>query len=382
MGVDLMPRSVDYLLFGGGPASATAAATLRAEGTTGSTLLLSNEELPPYYRPPLSKQFLLGSSDVESLYVHRESFYHEHDIELLLNTSVMAVNTENQSVTTDTGEHIHYRKLLIATGARPKPLLIPGVDLGGVYYLRRKTDSEAIQKAALSGAKNAVVVGAGFQGMEIAMSLMALGIYTTVIEVEAQVLKQLGSSAVSDYFKQHVEGQGAFVLLADKPLAFHGDGKIQEVETVSGRRILCDLVIISVGVAPNTEFLEGSGILLEDGPVVVDEQLRASVPNIYAAGDVTSFYDPVFSRRHHIEHWDNSVKQGRLAAKNMAERRLRYDDVSYFFCDIGDISFSIIGDPEEGDELIGRGALEEKSLALFYLKEGVPHALFSVGRPT
>jgi NADPH-dependent 2,4-dienoyl-CoA reductase/sulfur reductase-like enzyme len=147
-------------------------------------------------------------------------------------------------------------------------------------------------------------------------------------------------------------------------------------------RILCDLVVISVGVAPNTEFLEGGGLLLEDGLVVGDEQLCASVPNIYAAGDVTSFYDPVFARRRHIEHWDNSVKQGRLAAKNMAERRLRYDDVSYFFCDIGDISFSIIGDPEEGDELIGRGALEEKSLALFYLKEGVPHALFSVGRPT
>jgi NADPH-dependent 2,4-dienoyl-CoA reductase/sulfur reductase-like enzyme/predicted acylesterase/phospholipase RssA len=376
-----MPRNVDYLLLGGGLASATAAATLRTEGATGSILLLSNEELLPYYRPPLSKQFLLGLSDVESLYVHPESFYREHDIELLLSTPVMAVNKENHSVTTVPGEQIHYRKLLIATGARPKPLTVPGADLKGVHYLRRKTECEAIQQAALSGAKKAVVVGAGFLGMEITMSLITLGIHVTVIEAESQVLKHLGSSSVSDYFKQHAETHGAFVLSGDKPHAFHGNGKIQEVETVSGRRIQCDLVVISVGVTPNTEFLEGSGILLENGLVVVDDQLRASLPNIYAAGDVTSFYDPVFARRRHIEHWDNSMKQGRLAAKNMAERRLRYDDVSYFFCDIGDISFSVIGDPEEGDERIGRGALEDKSLALFYLKEGVPRALFSVGRP-
>jgi NTE family protein len=376
-----MPRDVDYLLLGGGLASATAAATLRAEGASGSILLLSNEELLPYYRPPLSKQFLLGSGDVESLYVHPERFYRDHDIGLLLSTPVMAVNPENQSVATETGKQIHYRKLLIATGARPKPLAIPGVDLSGVYYLRRKTECEAIQNAALSGAKTAVVVGAGFLGMEIAMSLTALGIHVTIIEAETQVLKHLGSLAVSGYFKQHAETLGAFVLSGDKPRAFHGNGKIQEVETVSGRRIPCDLVVISVGVTPNTECLEGSGILLENGLVVVDEQLRANVPDIYAAGDVTSFYDPVFARRRHIEHWDNSVKQGRLAAKNMAERRLRYDDVSYFFCDIGDISFSVVGDPKEGDEQIGRGALEDKSLALFYLKEGVPRALFSVGRP-
>ena len=376
-----MPKNVDYLLLGGGLASATAAATLRTEGATGSISLLSNEELPPYYRPPLSKRFLLGSGDAESLYINPESFYREHDIELVLNTPVMAVNTEDQSVTTTTGERIRYGKLLIATGARSKPLVIPGADLQGVHYLRRKTECEAIQKAALAGAKTAVVVGAGFQGMEITMSLMALGIHVTVIEAEERVFKHLGSVAISDYFRRHAESQGASVLSGDKPRAFHGNGNIQEVETVSGRRIPCDMAVISIGVMPNTEFLQGSGIVLENGLVVVDEQLRTNVPNIYAAGDVTSFYDPVFARRRHIEHLDNSVKQGRLAAKNMVERRLRYDDVSYFFCDIGDISFSVIGDPEEGDELICRGALEDKSLALFYLKEGVARALFSVGRP-
>ena len=378
-----MPRHIDYLLLGGGLASATAAATLRAEGATGSILLLSNEELAPYYRPPLSKQFLLGFADVESLYIHPKSFYREQDIGLLLNTSVVAANNGEQIVTTSAGEQIRYSKLLIATGVRPKPIQIPGASLEGIHYLRRKTECEAIRYAVSSGAKNAVVVGASFQGMEIAMSLIALDVHVTIIEADAKVLKQLASPAVSDYFRQYAESQGARVLVADAPLAFYGNKQVEQVETVSGRRIRCDLVVISIGVTPNTDFLEGSGILLDDdGLVVVDDQLRTNAPNVYAAGDVTSFYDPVFACRRHIEHWDNSVKQGRLAAKNMAGCRLRYDDVSYFFCDIGNISFTVIGDPETDTEQILRGSPEDKSVALFYLKDDVPRALFSIGRPT
>jgi NADPH-dependent 2,4-dienoyl-CoA reductase/sulfur reductase-like enzyme/predicted acylesterase/phospholipase RssA len=381
-GIFWMPRDIDYLLLGGGLASATAAATLRTEGTPGSIVLLSNEEVPPYYRSPLSKQFLLGSRDVESLYIRPERFYRERDIELLLNTPVAALNTEAQSVTTGAGEQIRYGQLLIATGVRPKPLPIPGVILDGVHYLNRKTECEAIRQAVSSGAKNAVVVGADFRGMEIAMSLIALGAHVTIIEADAKVLKELASPVVSDYFKQYVESCGALVLVADTPLAFHGNMQLQEVETVSGRRIQCDLAVVSIGAMPNTEFLDGSGILMEDdGLVVVDDQLRTNAPNVYAAGDVTSFYDPVFARRRHIEHADNSLKQGRLAAKNMAGRRLRYDDVSYFYCEVGDIGFSVIGDPEEDSEQIWRGPLEDKSAALFYLKENIPRALLSIGRP-
>jgi NADPH-dependent 2,4-dienoyl-CoA reductase/sulfur reductase-like enzyme/predicted acylesterase/phospholipase RssA len=377
-----MPRNIDFLLLGGGLASATAAAALRAEGMPGSILLLSNEEVPPYYRPPLSKQYLLGARDVDSLYIRPERFYHEQDIELLLNAPVAAVNTEQQTATTSTGEQIQYGHLLIATGVRPKPLLIPGASLRGVHYLHRKTECEAIRQAVSSGAKNVVVVGAGCRGMEIAMSLITLGTHVTIIETDAKVLKELASPFVSDYFKQYAESRGALVLVADTAVAFHGNKKLQEVETVSRGRIPCDLAVVSVGSVPNTEFLDGSGVLLEDGGlIVVDDQLRTNAPNVYAAGDVTSFYDPVFARRRHIEHSDNSAKQGRLAAKNMAGRRLRYDDVSYFFADIGDIGFSVIGDPEEDDEQIWRGPLEDKSAALFYLKDDVPRALLSIGRP-
>ncbi len=163
--------------------------------------------------------------------------------------------------------------------------------------------------------------------------------------------------------------------------AIYGTGRIREVETASGMRLPCDLLIVGIGVVPATDFLTGSGLALDDGLIVVVDQLRTSAPNVFAAGDVTSFHDPVFASRRHIEHWDNATKQGRLAALNMLGRRMRYDEVSYFFCDVGDISFSMLGAPEEGREHIVRGSLAEKSCALFYLRDNVPRALFSVGRP-
>ncbi len=374
-------REANYLLVGGGLASVTAAATLRTEGAAGSILILSAEDIAPYHRPPLSKQFLLGSGDEASLYLQPESFYRDKAIGLALNTPVAAVNPGRRTVTTAQGEEIGYGQLLIATGSRPKPLLAPGADLKGVHYLRSRNDCEAIRRTVAAGAKNAVVIGGGFLGMEIAMSLIALGMHVTVVEVRDRVLPDLESSAVSEYFQRHAEEQGASFLLSDAPTALHGDDHVREVQTRSGQRLPCDLAVISIGVLPNTEFLEGSGVALDQGLIVVDELLRTSAPDVFAAGDPTSFYDPVFARRRHIEHWDNAVKQGRLAAKNMLGRRMRYDEVSYFYCDVGDISFSVLGAPEEGDERIRRGSIKEKSLALFYLKDDVPRALFSVGRP-
>ena len=184
----------------------------------------------------------------------------------------------------------------------------------------------------------------------------------------------------SAYVRDYAEHLGITVLLNDTAAALHGKDKVQEVETASGRRIPSDLVVAAMGVTPASEFLAGSGIALEDGYIAVDERLRTSAPNVYAAGDVTAFYDPVFARRRHIEHWDNAVKQGRLAALNMLGRRLRYEEVSYFFSDVGDLSFVVLGAPEEGHEWIERGSIDTQSYALFYLKNNVLRALFSMGR--
>ncbi|MBC7202827.1 MAG: FAD-dependent oxidoreductase [Pusillimonas sp.] len=376
----LQPRHIDFLLVGGGVAGAFAAETLRAEGATGSILILSQEDVPPYHRPPLSKQMLLDADNEGQIFVHPESFYRDNAIDMQLSTRVISVDPQNYMITTAAGERIHYGRLLIATGATPRPLLVPGADVAGVYTLRQKADAEMVRQAAAK-ARRAVMLGDSFLGMEIAMSLVERGLEVTIIEFGARLLPHLESADLSAYFQRYAESRGVSVLLNETAAAFHGQGRVQELETTSGRRIPCELVVISIGVVPATEFLRNSGIALDDGRVVVDELMGTTMPDVFAAGDVTTFYDPVFARRRHIEHWDNAVKQGRLAARNMMGRRLRYDEVSYFFCEIGEIAFNMLGWPAEAEERIGRGAIETRSFALFYLKGDVPRALFSMGRP-
>jgi NADPH-dependent 2,4-dienoyl-CoA reductase/sulfur reductase-like enzyme/predicted acylesterase/phospholipase RssA len=372
---------ISHLLVGGGVAAATAAVTLRLEDTSGSVMIVSADDCPPYFRPALSKQFLLGDVSEEKILLHPESFYREQRIELALNTEAVSLDTAAQVLTTSAGARIRYGRLLIATGACPKRLALQGADLLGVHHLRGKAECEAIRREISAGAKRAVVLGGSFLGMEIAMSLVDLGLGVTIVECRDLVLPHLESGWVSDYLRRHAEERGATVLVSDTVAAIYGTGRIREVETTSGMRLPCDLLIVSIGVTPATDFLAGSGLTLDDGLVVVDDQLRTNAPNVFAAGDVTSFYDPVFARHRHIEHWDNAAKQGRLAALNMLGRRMRYDEVSYFFCDVGDISFSMLGAPEEARERIARGSLAGNSFALFYLRDDVPRALFSVGRP-
>lgn len=373
------PRHVDFLLVGGGLANAVAAETLRAEGAAGSILILSQEVVRPYHRPPLSEQMLVGDAE-DQIFVHPESFYREKAIDLELDTTVASVDTESHTVTTATGEQIHYGKLLIATGAMPKRLLIPGSELAGIHTLRQKADAEAIRRAAAQ-AGHAVVLGGSFLGMETAMTLTGLGLDVTIVESGSRLLPYLESTELSAHFQSYVESRGVSVLLHDAAVAFRGADRVREVETASGRRIPCEVVIVAIGVEPATGFLRGSNISLEDGRVAVDALLSTNVPDVFAAGDVATFYDPVFARRRHIEHWDNAVKQGRLVARNMVGRRLPYDEVSYFFCEIGEIGFNMLGWPAGAEERIDRGTIENRSFALFYLKGDVPRALFSIGRP-
>lgn len=371
---------IDHLILGGGAAAATAAATLRLEDADCSIMILSADSSPPYYRPALSKQFLLGSASKEQILLHPDSFYREQGIELILNAEAVALDTAAQIVTTASGEKIRYKRLLIATGSTGRRLALPGVDLPGVHHLRRQAECAAIRQEIAAGIGYAVVLGGSFLGLEIAMSLVDLGLEVTIIEERDRLLTHVESGRVSDHFRRYAEERGVTVLLSDTIGAIHGTSRVREIETRSGLRLPCDLLMVSIGVTPVTQFLEDSGVALDGGLVVVDDQLRTNIPNVFAAGDVTSFLDPVFGRRH-IEHWDNAVKQGRLAARNMLGRRLRYDEVSYFFCDFGDISFSMLGAPDEADERIARGSLAEKSIALLYLKDDVPRALLSVGRP-
>lgn len=373
-------QKIDFLLIGGGLASATAAETLRREGAAGSILILSAESTLPYQRPALSKRYLLGHANVQQILVHPAQYYRDEEIEVALETTALSVDTARQLVETSTGRQIHYEKLLIATGASPRPIALPGASLEGIHVLRSRDDCDAIRQRA-SKAKRAVVVGGSFHGMEVAMSLLDLGLEVTIVEKDTRLLRHLESAMLSDFFLQYACKHGATVLLDEPVVAFHGQRKIREVETGSGARIPCDFAVACTGVDPATQFLHGSGIALEEGQIMVDDRLATNMPNIWAAGDVTSFLDPVFSCRRHIEHWDNAVKQGRLAALNMLGRRMRYDQVSYFFCEVGDIGFNVLGATEDADEWIMRGSLADQSFTLFYLKNSVMRAAFSLGRP-
>jgi len=225
-----------------------------------------------------------------------------------------------------------------------------------------------------------VVVGGSFLAIELAASLSARGIHVTLVAMEEILLDKLQSRCISDFFNQYYRQHGVEIVVGDEVIGFLGEGRIEGVRTRSGKILPCDLALVATGVAPEVGFLQGSGIEVNDG-IVVDRYLQTNLPDIFAAGDVANFFDPVFNVRRRIEHWDNAIKQGRLAAKNMLGQRSPYDEVSYFFCDVFDITFDFFGYPEIADKKIARGSLDDRSFALFYLKEEVPRALFSLGRP-
>lgn len=372
------PRHVHFLLLGGGLASATAAETLRAEGAEGLIALVCAEPHAPYHRPPLSARLLLAETERDPPPVLAEAYYREHDVELLLGTRATAVDTERRHVHTDHAGTLHYDKLLVATGARPLQLDLPGAQLPGIHTLRTLEDSHAIRAAAQRG-RHAVVIGSGFIGMEVSSALAQRGVHVTLLAKETLLFDRLQDAELSSFFASMYAGHGV-QLVHDQPAAFEGSKRVSSVRTRGGRTLRCDFVVLGVGVAPETAFLQGSGIELDDG-VLVDRRLQSNNAHVFAAGDVARFFDPVFNQRRRVEHWDNAIKQGRLAARNMLGAGLPYDEVSSYFCDLFDLSFQFIGEPHGAPQRARIGSLADRSCALLYLREEVPRALFTTGRP-
>ncbi|GGF39762.1 pyridine nucleotide-disulfide oxidoreductase [Aliidongia dinghuensis] len=372
-------KEVDFLLLGGGLANATAAETLRLEGAKGSILLLSAEDTLPYHRPPLSKEFLRGEWAEDRVLVYDAAFYAEQGIETMLGTRAVAVDPARKIVSTDKNGEIAYGQLLIATGARPYRLDLPNANLAGIYNLRTLADSAAI-RAAAETAKNAVIIGGSFLSLEVATALRRKGVRVTVVEFRDTVFPRLRAPSLSAFFHDYCYRNEVDVMLNETVAKIVGRNKVSKVVTRSGSELPCDLLLVAIGVQPETSFLDGSGLDLDNG-ILVDRHLQSSNPAIFAAGDVANFFDPVFNRRRRIEHWDNAIKQGRLAARNMLGQNLVYDDISYFFCDVFDFSFEFLGSPRTADEHVGRGSLDSGSYALLYMKDNVPRGLFTMDRP-
>jgi NADPH-dependent 2,4-dienoyl-CoA reductase/sulfur reductase-like enzyme len=353
----------ELIIVGGGLTAARAIRGYRAAGGDGRIALLSRESRLPYHRPALSKRYLRGESDAEQTLVEPEQFYADNDVELLLGTEVTGIDTREREV----AGH-RYAKLLIATGSVPRALDVPGADLPGVFTLRTLEDSTAIREFAAQ-TRDALVVGSGFIGMEVAASLTELGRDVTLVSRDSDLFAQLRSPEISEHLVNLYRDRGVDVIRSDEVHAFRGRSRLDTVELHTGRELGVGLAVIGVGVQPATAFLEGSGIEAADG-ILVDERFRTNVPDVYAAGDVARFHDPIFGRQRRIEHWSNANYQGAEVGKVLAGADGGYDTVSTFFTESFGRTLKVFGDVSQHDERIAYGSFADGEAIVYYLERG------------
>jgi NADPH-dependent 2,4-dienoyl-CoA reductase/sulfur reductase-like enzyme len=356
----------ELVIAGGGLTAARAIKEYRASGGGGRIALLTSERTLPYHRPPLSKRYLRGETEAAQTLVEPREFYDENEVEVVTAAEVTAVVPEERTVITSDGNQYHYGKLLLATGALPRALDVPGADLPGVLGLRSLEDSTAIREAA-AGTRDAVVVGSGFIGMEVAASLTELGLDVSLVSRDADLFAQLRSPEISEHLVDLYRERGVEIIRGDEVQAFHGRSRLDTVELRSGRQLGAGLAVVGIGVQPAVSFLEGSGIALDDG-ILVDEQFRTNIPNVYAAGDVARFYDPVFGRRRRIEHWSNANYQGSEVGKVLAGAGGGYETVSTFFTESFGLTLKVFGDVSQHDDRVSRGSFSAGDAVVLYFE--------------
>ncbi|MFC5247229.1 NAD(P)/FAD-dependent oxidoreductase [Streptomyces nigrescens] len=366
-----MDRNTAFLIAGAGLAGAKAAETLRAEGFDGPLVLLGDEHERPYERPPLSKGYLLGTSEKEKVYVHPPRWYADHDVELRLGQAVTALDPAAHEVTLADGSRLGYAKLLLATGSTPRPLPVPGADLGGVHYLRRLADSDRL-KEVFRSASRVVVIGAGWIGLETTAAARTAGVEVTVLEAAAlPLLGVLGPEVARIFAKLHTD-HGVELRCGTQVAEITGTGgAVDGVRLADGSLIGADAVIVGVGITPNTEPAAAAGLKVDNG-VVVDERLCSSHPDVFAAGDVANAYHPVLGRHLRVEHWANALHQPQTAARAMLGQDVRYDRLPYFFTDQYDLGMEYTGytGPEGYDQVVFRGDTEAREFLAFWLSGG------------
>lgn len=355
------------VIVGGGLAGARTAETLRECGFEGQVVLLSDESVRPYDRPPLSKGYLLGSSEREEIFVHLAGFYDEHDIDLRLGTRVAALDPGSHEVVTEAGERIAYDRAVLATGSSPRRLEVPGAELDGVAYLRQLDDCEVI-KTAYQSAERVVVIGAGWIGLETAAAARAAGVGVTVIEVaELPLVKVLGPEVARVYADIHA-AHGVELRMGSGVAAITGvNGVVNGVDLHGGDHLEANLVIVGVGIRPNTDLAAAAGLTVENG-VVVDEHLVSSDPDIYAVGDVASAYYPLLGRYLRLEHWAAALNQPAVAAANLTGQPAVYDKVPYFYSDQYDVGMEYTGYVDGYDRVVFRGDVAATEFIAFWMR--------------
>jgi 3-phenylpropionate/trans-cinnamate dioxygenase ferredoxin reductase subunit len=350
-----------YVIVGASLAGANAAETLRAEGYTGEIVLVGEEPELPYERPPLSKGFLLGNQALEEAFVHPTDWYRSNEISLYLSTRATSLDVAGKRLTLSSGEQLGYEKLLLATGARPRPF-----DLPGARYLRVMRDSQEL-KELLTPGRRVVIIGAGWIGLEVAAAGRTHGAEVTVVELDRLPLRRVLGDELAEFYRDvHV----------DKGVEFHFGHATTAADETSvtlddGTVIPADVIVVGVGVAPNTELAEDAGLAVDNG-IVVSESLETSAKDVFACGDVASWSHPWLGTHVRVEHWENARQSGMAAARAMLGQPVSYDWIPYFYSDQYDVGMEYSGyvGRDGYDSVVYRGDRQSREFIAFWVKDG------------
>ena len=370
-----------HLFIGGGMVAGYALKELADRGllVSGEAAIVSADAHPPYERPPLSKGYLAGQEDESTIYINPPDFYTSKGVTLRLNTVVERIEPAQHQVQLASGEQIGFENLIIATGATPRKLDIPGIHLEGIHYLRSLDDSSQIRRDA-EGHGLAIVVGGGFIAMEVSAILALQGVMPSMLFPGERVWERLFTPAMSAFFENYFIERGVMIRPRHMVTAFEGNGRVRHAITANGDRIPGEVAVIGAGVSPATAVADGSGLQVDNG-ITVDEYLQTSVPGIYAAGDVANYNDTLFGRRRRFEHWDNAVEQGKHIARTLSGDRQPYVHIPYFFSDAFDLSYEYWGDATGATAAFTAGKPNDASFSTWWTRDGAVIAAFVLNRP-
>jgi 3-phenylpropionate/trans-cinnamate dioxygenase ferredoxin reductase subunit len=367
------------VIAGAGHAAGQVVASLKQKKYDGRIVLIGDEPWLPYQRPPLSKKFLAGELPAERLYFKPPAFYEDVDIDVRLNEKVVAIDRENRAVSTDGGDVIAYTDLVLAVGSRVRRVDTKGSTLAGIHYLRGIGDVDLI-RADLDAAQNVVIVGAGYIGLEVAAVARQLGNDVTVLEMAARVMSRVVSPEVSAFFEEQHAAHGVHLLLSTGLGSIVGNGRVAAVITDAGRELPADVVVIGVGIVPNTELAEVAGLEVDNG-IVVDSGCRTADEHIYAVGDCTLHPNAIYERNVRLESVHNALEQAKTAAANICGEDIEYSQVPWFWSDQYDLKLQIAGLSDGYDEVVVRGNPENASFSCMYLREGRLIACDAINAP-
>ena len=362
-----MTNDRTFVIVGASLAGAKAAETLRAEGFDERVILIGAEDERPYERPPLSKDYLRGEIDRETVYVHPEGFYAEHDIELRLGRTAVSLNTTARELALDDGERLRYDRLLLTIGAEPRRLSIPGAELDDVLYLRSVADCDALRERLDRGGR-VVVIGAGWIGAEVAASARQRGLEVTVIDPLTVPLERVLGTEVGAVYRDVHRDHGVQMLMGTGVEAFEGANAVERARTTDGCELDCDFVVVGAGVQPRTALAAQAGLAVDNG-ILVDEHLQTATPGVFAAGDAANAHHPFYGERIRVEHWANALHQGPIAARAMLGEPDVYERLPYFFSDQYDVGMEYAGFARTWDRVVFRGDPATREFIAFWLVE-------------